>query len=197
MANAPERLDELQDQASLIQAPTPLEGLNDLPLETLENAVSDERTTLATLQLVREDRTRRLNELLNKNRSDASELSEAEKRLADLGANAPTASTNETLTNVETLWRDASAARLDAQIDLLRLRQGNIDLLTELASRENDVAGASLEAAQQEQAQQVDMRVQLLGLGIPPKVFDVLQILICRRCRCRGGQIGELPLQFG
>lgn len=157
LASAPQRLEELREQESRITEPVDAESVDDIPLEELENALSDQRTTLATLQLAREDRSRRLNDLLNQNRTDANDLADLEKRLADLGAAESVSAAEESLVNVENLWRDAQAAQLDARIDLLRLRQGNIDLLTELARRESDVAGARLEAAQQRQANLLDV----------------------------------------
>jgi potassium efflux system protein len=156
LATAPKRIEELAAQETLV-AEAAVPPPDQLSLAQLENALSDQRTQTATLQLAREDRARRLNDLLNQNRSDAKALSELERQLSDLGAAAPATAADESLLNVEKLWREARAAGLDARIDLLRLRQGNIDLLTELARRESDVASARLEEAQRRQAELTDI----------------------------------------
>jgi len=155
LAGATQRLEELAEQEERI-ATTGLPTVDQQSLEQLQNSLSDQRTSAATLQLAREDRSRRLNDLLNQNRNDAKNLSDLERQLADLGAAAPATAADESLLNVEKLWREARAAQLDARIDLLRTRQGNIDLLTELARRESDVAGARLEDAQRRQAALTD-----------------------------------------
>jgi potassium efflux system protein len=148
LQQAPQLLEALNERETQILDPIDVETLLAQPLDVLEGDLSDLRGSVAALQLGRDESNRRLNELIATSRSDASELTDLESRLANLTAADPVSTSEDTLTAVEELWREARKRRLNARIELIRLRQGSIGTLTELARRKVDVAKAKLDAAQ-------------------------------------------------
>ena len=148
LQQAPQQLEALNAREAQVLEPIDVETLLAQPLESLEADLAELRGRVTALQLARDERNRQLNELVTTSRSDAGELTELERRLADSAAADPIGAPEDALTAVEALWREARSRRLNARIDLIRLRQGSIGTRTELARREIDVANAELEAAQ-------------------------------------------------
>ena len=146
---APERLQVLKDQIAKTSSQQIGAGDASQSTEQLDASLAALRADLAAQQKTLVEREQQLDQLLTQSRSDAGELAALEKSLSGLGAPPGRAATEDPLAAVENLWRSARRMMLRAQADLVALRQGNIDLLTELARRERDLAAAGVDIAKQ------------------------------------------------
>jgi potassium efflux system protein len=148
VAEAPGRIQALEAQREQMLAQQQDTAIAELSVDALQAELAEQRSQVAALQLAQEDREKRLNELVRQSRSDAGDLSSLQDRLAQL-EQADSSQTEEPLSAVETLWRTAQDNLLASRIELIRLRQANIERLTELARLERDIAGERVDRAQQ------------------------------------------------
>lgn len=150
--NATTRLADLQAAETAIPAEDNLDDLEPQTATELETALTTQRRETAELEGRLNDGEQRLSELLTRSRADAGELATLQRRLVDLGDTTESPASGEPIEIVDGLWRSARKALTKSRVDLIKLRQSNIELLTELARRERDVTAAQLDAAKQRQS---------------------------------------------
>jgi len=146
IASAAERLGALsRDLADSPEADV-AESVAKLTDEQLELQAAERRGLLTIQQQALEESERRLDQVLAQGLSDASDLATIAERLGELESLPLPEFTEGALASVDELWRSARMALLRGRIDLLNLRQGSINQLTDLARLERDVALAKVDA---------------------------------------------------
>jgi potassium efflux system protein len=150
ISNAPEALRGLAVADAQKVVAVTLDSLDEQSTEQLESALTKQRADLAGLQLTLDEQERGLSQLVAQSRSDAGDLTALQRRLSELAAPDPRPATDDPLVAVDELWRNARMTLLRTRADLINLRQGNIDLLTELARRQRDVAATRVDTAKQQ-----------------------------------------------
>ena len=152
IAGAPDALKRLETAAANSPADeSPLDN-GQSGTEQLEQKLAEVKGVLATRQLSVDERERNLSQLLNQARSGANELAELRKGLAKLREQQGAEPGDNVLASVDGLWRAARIRLLQLRADVIELRLGNIDLLTELARKARDVAMAEVDAVQRRYA---------------------------------------------
>jgi potassium efflux system protein len=149
---APARLKDLQAALDAAAASVAPPEFDDVPVAEIESRLTTRRAELAVLQSQLDERERRFNDLVGKSRSDAADLASVEQRAAELEAESAPENADDPLAAVDSLWRSARVELLRSRAALIKLRQANVDLLTELARRERDVAALRVEAAKNDVA---------------------------------------------
>ena len=155
---APARLQLLKDQIAQLSSQRVDEAYESQSTEQLDANLLAKRANLATLQEVLAGHVERLNALQVQGRSDAAELATLEARLSELGAEPGGSRADDLLAAAEELWRSARRMLLRERADVIVVRQGNINLLTELARNERDVAAAEVDIAKQQLSSALDAR---------------------------------------
>ncbi len=148
--NAPDQLAalKLEEQQNVPSKP----DLENVSISELDALLITMRSELATQQSLLGQREEDLNDLLNQSRSDADELTDRRSRLSELKAQNKDAHDDNLMSKVDALWRKTQITLQERHIDLISLRQENIDLLTELTRRERDQLSATVETLKEQLA---------------------------------------------
>jgi potassium-dependent mechanosensitive channel len=123
----------------------------------LEQQVNTLRGELATRQAQLEEHESTLRGLLDVARHGGNRLADLRTRLATIQSRERDAQPGaEPLDAVDRLWRAANAAAIAAEIQAIELRRDNIELLTELARVQRDLAASRVQSGKQRVAALVE-----------------------------------------
>jgi len=129
----------------------------------LEVVLSERQARLGELQGALAEKDKRLANYLSLARTGGTELSLLEGQLADMAPSASDQASNaatDLVRTIEQQWRTARELALKAQINWLKLQQGNLNLVTELAQLDRDLSAAQVEALREHVAQLRDYSLQ-------------------------------------
>ena len=114
----------------------------------LEIVLNERQRQMEDMQKTLVEKDQALDAYLALTRSGGAEIAELERRLNEVEAlsAAEGPESADPLATTEQAWRDARIRLLKARIDLLRLQQGNLSLLTDLARADLDGTASQVEA---------------------------------------------------
>lgn len=151
LGTAPDRLAEARRQLAEVAADAPDPGdLAVMESGELEQQINALRGELATRQSQLEEHEAELRVLLELARHGGTRLAELRTELAAIQARERDPQPGaEALDAVDRLWRSANAAAIGAEIQAIESRRDNIDLLTELARVQRDLAAGRVQYGKQ------------------------------------------------
>ncbi|MGB5493218.1 MAG: mechanosensitive ion channel domain-containing protein [Sedimenticolaceae bacterium] len=146
----PETLAMLARQDATNELKLDLKAIEPWTNAQLEVVLSERQRQLEEMQKTLVEKDEVLDAYLAQTRSGGGELAELERRLKEVQGPSATGGPEgaDPLAAAEKAWRDARARLLQARIDLLRLQQGNLSLLTDLARADLDSTASQVEVFQ-------------------------------------------------
>jgi potassium efflux system protein len=146
----PEALAKLARQDASNELKLDLKAIKPWTNAQLEVVLGERQRQLEDMQKTLVEKDEALDAYLAQTRSGGGEIAELERRLKEVQGPSATDGPEggNQLAAAEKAWRDARARLLQARIDLLRLQQGNLSLLTDIARADLDSTASQVEVFQ-------------------------------------------------